>query len=109
MPYEGNGFQGNIRIMFGVNEELNKVTGLEVLEQVETPGLGTKITEEPFIEQFDELVTEPQVDWVKGAPPSNPNEIQTITGATISSKAIVTILNAGIEQLRSATGSGGKL
>lgn len=101
MPFEGNGFQGKIRIMIGVKENLNQLVGLEVLEQIETPGLGTKVTEEPFTKQFIDLIAEPKVDWVKGVPASKKNEIQAITGATISSVAIVDIVNAGLQKLRS--------
>ncbi len=108
LPYEGNGFQGKIRLMVGVNAELKELVGLEVLEQVETPGLGTKVTEDPFTDQFNYLPATPKVGWVKGAPPTNPNEIQAITGATISSVAIVDIINNGLEKLRSAQ-EGGKL
>lgn len=108
LPYEGNGFQGKIRLMVGLNNELNKITGLQILEQVETPGLGTKVTEDPFLEQFLNLSASPIVGWVKGAPATNPNEIQTITGATISSKAVVNILNDGISRLRSVNNAGGK-
>ena len=74
--------------------------GLEVLEQVETPGLGTKVTEEPFTSQFVNLNVNPEITWVKGIKPQNPNEIQAITGATISSKAIVRIINEGVKKLR---------
>lgn len=107
LPYEGNGFQGKVRLMVGLNNELDEVIGLQVLEQLETPGLGTKITEEPFLKQFLNLSTLPQVNWVKGAPPTKPNEIQTITGATISSKAVVAILNDGINKLRAANNNRG--
>lgn len=100
LAYEGNGFQGNIRLMVGLTNDLKNITALEVLDQVETPGLGTKVTETPFTSQFNELDTEPTVEWVKGVPPSKPNEIQAITGATISSKAIVEIINNGIEKMR---------
>ena len=106
LPYEGNGFQGNIRLIVGVNKELTNILGLEVLEQVETPGLGTKIVEKPFTDQFINILVQPQIDWVKGAEPSNPNEIQAITGATISSKAIVNIINAGIARLNSQNKNG---
>lgn len=108
LPFEGNGFQGKIRLMVGVKADLNELVGLEILEQVETPGLGTKVTEEPFTKQFKELKAEPKVAWVKGTPPSKPNEIQAITGATISSKSVVAIINQGLEKLRSAK-EGGKL
>ena len=95
LPYEGNGFQGKIR--------------MQVLEQTETPGLGTKVTEDPFTNQFVKLIAEPDVAWVKGAPPTNSNEIQTITGATISSKAIVNIVNGGLQKLREVEESGVEL
>lgn len=100
LPYEGNGFQGKIRLIVGVDKDLTNILGLEVLEQVETPGLGTKVTETPFTDQFINLLVKPQIDWVKGVEPSNPNEIQAITGATISSKAIVNIINNGVQRLR---------
>ncbi len=108
LPFEGNGFQGKIRLMIGVKDDLEHMVGLEILEQVETPGLGTKVTEDNFTNQFEDLSTEPKVDWVKGKAPSKSNEIQAITGATISSKSVVKIINDGIAKLRSAE-EGGKL
>lgn len=100
MTYEGNGFQGKIRLMIGLSAELNNITSLEILEQVETPGLGTKVTEDPFRNQFKNLQTTPQINWVKGKLPEKPNEIQTVTGATISSKSVVAIINAGLTKAR---------
>ncbi|MCX7908784.1 MAG: FMN-binding protein [Ignavibacteria bacterium] len=99
-PYEGNGFQGKIRLIVGLNDSLNVISRVEILEQVETPGLGTKITEEPFLKQFENLVTFPQIEWIKGSKPTKSNQIQTITAATISSKSVVEILNNGINKLR---------
>ncbi|MEW6653801.1 MAG: FMN-binding protein [Bacteroidota bacterium] len=101
LVYEGNGFVGKIRIMMGLSGDMKKLTMYEVLEQSETPGLGTKILEDPFKKQFNGLVTEPKVEWVKGKAPTKPNEIQTITGATISAKAIVDIINNSLEEARS--------
>ena len=109
LPYEGNGFQGKIRLIVGVNKDLSSLLGLEVLEQVETPGLGTKVTEVPFTDQFIDLKLTPDIAWVKGIQPQNPNEIQAITGATISSKAIVRIINEGINRLRSIKSVGSKI
>jgi H+/Na+-translocating ferredoxin:NAD+ oxidoreductase subunit G len=104
MIYEGNGFQGNIRVMVGVKADLMSVTAMEVLEQTETPGLGTKILEEPFKGYFNGLSADPQINMVKGVEASQPNEVQAITGATISSKAIIDIINNGLQQLRKETG-----
>jgi electron transport complex protein RnfG len=109
LPYEGNGFQGKIRLMVGVKNDLKELVGMQVLEQTETPGLGTKVTEDPFTNQFVKLIAAPDVDWVKGTPPTNSNEIQTITGATISSKAIVNIVNGGLKRIREAREAGVEL
>lgn len=109
LVYEGNGFQGKIRLMAALTEDLNKILSYEILDQSETPGLGTKITEDPFKAQFKDLVTTPIITWVKGTPPSKPSEIQAVTGATISSKSVVAIINNGIAHLRSIKEKGGIL
>lgn len=101
LPYEGNGFQGKIRLIIGLHKDLKNMIALEVLEQVETPGLGTKVTETHFTNQFKNLIIKPEIKLVKGVPAQDQNEIQAITGATISSKAIVRIINEGINRLRS--------
>jgi Na+-translocating ferredoxin:NAD+ oxidoreductase subunit G len=91
----------------GLSEDLEKIIAIEILDQIETPGLGTKIVEEPFTTQFIQLETNPNVAWVKGVEPSKPNEIQTITGATISSKAVVSIINDGLTKLKKLHADGG--
>jgi len=101
LVYFGNGFQGKIKMMIGLTEDLNKITSIEILEQSETPGLGTKILEPPYKDQFNGLIPNPIIKLVKGVEPTNPNEVQAITGATISSKAVVTIANEGINKLKS--------
>jgi electron transport complex protein RnfG len=104
----GSGFQGKISIMLGLSPDLNRISGIKILEQIETPGLGTKIVEDPtnkedpfwFPNQFKSLITNPEIEIVKNIKPSKPTEIQAITGATITSKAVVNILNEHIKQLR---------
>lgn len=104
----GNGFQGKVRLMVGTKLDMKTIVGLKVLEQSETPGLGTKVTEEPFIQQFLGISVDKTISWVKGIAPNKENcEIQAITGATISSKAVVAIINDGIAKLRSIEGLGG--
>jgi electron transport complex protein RnfG len=95
---KGNGYQGEIKLMVGVNAELTKFTGMTVLEQVETPGLGAKIAERKFEGRFRDLATKPPLEYVKGRPPEKPNQIQAITGATISSRAVVDIINKTVKE-----------
>ena len=97
----GNGYGGEIRLMAGLSKDLDKITAIEILELSETPGLGTKVTEAPYKDQYKGLSTQPEVEYIKGSPPTKPNEIQTITGATISSKAVVAIINDGLNKVRS--------
>lgn len=106
LVYAGNGFQGKVKLMIGLTEDLNKITSIEILEQSETPGLGTKILEPPYKDQFNGLEVNPTIKLVKGVEPSSPNEVQSITGATISSRAVVTIVNEGITKLRSIENKG---
>ena len=97
----GNGFQGKISIMVGINPDFSEISGIKILEQIETPGLGTKIVDDPsnksdpywFSNQFKNLKTIPQIEVVKNIKPTKPTEIQAITGATISSKAVTKIIN----------------
>jgi len=95
----GNGYQGEIKMMVGINADLTKFTGLSVLEQVETPGLGAKIAEKSFADQFNGLAATPPIEYVKGIKPGKPNEIAAITGATISSRSVVNIINKAVEEV----------
>jgi electron transport complex protein RnfG len=93
---KGNGYQGEIKLMVGVNADFSKFTGMTILEQVETPGMGAKIAEKKFQDQFKGLATKPPIEYVKAKAPEKPDEIQAVTGATISSNKIQAITGATI-------------
>lgn len=99
---EGNGYQGAIKMMAGIEPNLETLVGIEILESQETPGLGQEITEEEFKAQFKGLMTSPKITYVKNKPPERPNEIRAVTGATVSSSAVVSILNEKIKKLKNA-------
>jgi electron transport complex protein RnfG len=106
LVYAGNGFQGKIKLMIGLTEKLNKITSIEVLEQSETPGLGTKILEPPYKDQYKGLTPAPSIKLVKGVEPSSSNEVKAITGATISSRSVVAIVNEGVSKLKELESKG---
>ena len=94
MPAAGPGFQDTIAILYGYKPGEKIVVGMEVLESRETPGLGDKIYKDAvFVAGFGSLSVEPEIVAVKKGTKSQPNEIDSITGATISSKAVVRIIN----------------
>ncbi|MEA3305535.1 MAG: FMN-binding protein [Candidatus Omnitrophota bacterium] len=96
---KGNGYQGEIELMAAIDTGLKKLKGMEVLKSVETPGLGAEITERPFKEQFRGLSVLPEITFTKGEVTKG-NEIQAITGATISTRSVAAILNEEIARIR---------
>ena len=72
------------------------MVGMEILQSRETPGLGDKIYKDAdFVANFSALSADPQIVTVKKGTRSAANEVDAITGATISSKAVVQIINRG--------------
>ncbi len=93
VPSSGPGFQDTIKLIYGLDPSGQRVLGMTVLESRETPGLGDKIYKDPkFVAEFRDLAVEPLIELIKGHGPS-PNQVDAITGATISSRAVVKILN----------------
>jgi electron transport complex protein RnfG len=98
----GIGFADIIRILYGYDPNKGKIIGFYVLESKETPGLGDKIEkDETFLDNFKALDVSLNsglkelnniVYTVKSGAKENPWEIDGITGATISSRAIGNII-----------------
>ncbi len=104
----GQGYADIIRVLYGYDPAKEAVVGMYVLESKETPGLGDKIEKDPaFLENFEALdvslnashdaLANPVVP-VKHGTKENPWEVDGITGATISSRAIGNILGASTER-----------
>lgn len=98
---EGGGYQGIIKMMIGVSPDWHNLTGIIILENLETPGLGAKITSDEFRSQFKNFPVQFSIEYILNKPPEKPNQIRAITGATISSRAVVNILNEYINQVKS--------
>jgi len=94
-----SGFQDVVMVIFGFDPSSGKLTGMKVLDSKETPGLGDKIfKDQAFVDQFFAGPETPLVGVKIGAGKGKPNEIDTITGATISSKVVIDIINHGLEE-----------
>ncbi len=94
IPGEGPGFQDTIKLLYGYLPDQRRIVGMAILDSRETPGLGDKIYKDAeFVANFDHLSVDPQIVTMKKGTKSAPNEIDAITGATISSKAVVRIIN----------------
>jgi len=91
LPMQGPGLWGTIAIMVGLEEDLTTFSGLAIVSQNETPGLGGRIEEPWFTQQFQgkkspfTLVNEGTADA--------PNEVDAITGATRTSEYFRNLTN----------------
>jgi len=94
-----SGFQDVVQVIFGFDPTNGKILGMKVLESKETPGLGDKIfKDKAFVDQFFAGPDTPLIPVKIGAGKGRPGEIDTITGATISSKVVISIINHGLEE-----------
>ncbi len=100
----GPGFWAPIRILLALEEDLQTVRGFKVVEQAETPGLGGRMVEPWFLEQFRGKKVRPALRIVHGARASGPNEVDAITGATETSKALDRIINRGLSSFLAELG-----
>ena len=90
------GSQGLIDLAGGVDASFTTLTGMKVMAHGETPGMGAKIVEPAFRDQFTNVaMADLQLK-------SNGGKIDAISGATISSKAVISGLNGGVEELKNS-------
>jgi Na+-translocating ferredoxin:NAD+ oxidoreductase subunit G len=88
----GKGYGGDINMLAGIDSNYN-VKALTILSNTETPGLGTRIEENAFTDQFKGLGMQ-DINLTKDG-----GKIDAITGATISSKAVTDALRGQLEEI----------
>ncbi|MFZ1748762.1 MAG: FMN-binding protein [Saprospiraceae bacterium] len=104
----GQGYGEVLNILYGYDPDAQKIIGFYVLESKETPGLGDKIEKDPiFLANFEALDValdedlnslKNEITTVKRGVKTKDWEIDGITGATISSRAIGDILSVSTKQ-----------
>ena len=101
------GYADTIRLLYGYNPECECITGIRILKSAETPGLGDKIFKDlDFIANFrallarlngDQSALKNAIVTVKHGKKSDPWQIDAISGATVSSRAIGKALNSSAQ------------
>jgi len=92
------GAQGPLVVAGGVDSTFGTLRGMDVLSHEETPGLGAKIVDDPFQGQFVDIPVSSLGLTSSGG------SIDSITGATISSQAVIDALNTKIIEIEGAEG-----
>jgi Na+-transporting NADH:ubiquinone oxidoreductase subunit C len=100
VPVLGAGLWGEIQSVVGVEKDLRTLTGIEFIKQNETPGLGGRITESWFKEQFRGKRWPLSV--VPEGNPAGDQQFQAITGATNTTNGIRDILNTRLAKAEQA-------
>ena len=99
-----SGYGGTVEILVGFGIEAKEITGVKVLNQSETPGLGANCTNAWFSERYIGKTAEQDLTVVK-VETSSPAEVQAITAATITSAAITDGVNAARQDFAASYGS----
>lgn len=98
-----DGYAGDINILMGVSPD-GKVSGIEIINHKETPGLGNKIAKEEWKAKFKGRSLE---DGARFAVKKDGGEIDQFSGATISPRAVVKAVKKGLEIYKKESANGG--
>lgn len=102
---KSKGYGGDIEVMTGISAD-GEVTGVTLLSQSETPGLGANAAKESFTGQYKQKAPQNGFGVTKTAP-ANDGEIVAMTGATISSAAVTDAVNQAVAAYYELGGKGG--
>ena len=93
---DGEGYAGNIQFTVGIDAD-SKVTGVSFLSIAESPGLGMNARDDAsFTEQYTKPAEPVEQFEVVKAEPASDDQIQALSGATITSKAVTGGVNAAL-------------
>jgi electron transport complex protein RnfG len=87
---EGQGYHGQMGIMMGIDVKTDHLTGIRIMTHTETPGLGARVTEPSFYDQFSGLGVGGVALTTKGG------KIDAVSGASISSQGVVDAVKTGL-------------
>ena len=92
-PFEGAGLWGPIIGVLAMEEDGTTISNVAIKFQEETPGLGSRIAERVYLDTFTAKQFSPKLLLVGAGKAKSEKEIDGITGATLSCKAFIDILN----------------
>jgi Na+-transporting NADH:ubiquinone oxidoreductase subunit C len=107
--FTGNALWGTVNGVLAVNKQVDRIIGMDIISHNETPGLGGRIEEKWFRDQFrNEKISEDGISINIGGDGdynSENSEFDSITGATNTSQSMKTIINNTINKLKDLLGS----
>ncbi len=103
-PVSGKGLWGSIQGLLALNKDLTRVEGVIFTSHVETPGLGARIDEQWFRDQFKGIelsrkASEDKFLRIGSGSRDSLNRVDSITGATITSMSVEKMINDAIRSI----------
>jgi hypothetical protein len=104
--FKGRGLWGMIEGIVTLDSALTHIVGVRVLAQEETPGLGDRIKEASYLTTYRGRTALEPLELALRHKAELPNEVDAISGATLSSQALMAIVSASAARLRAARKGG---
>lgn len=98
--FEGRGLWGMIEGAIALRRDMETIENLRIISQEETPGLGGRISEEDFLNQFKRKKVSPKLFLALRQKATRNNEVDSITGASMTSKALIDMINESVIDFR---------
>ncbi|HAE42522.1 MAG TPA: hypothetical protein DCG34_06315, partial [Clostridiales bacterium] len=89
------GYIGPVELLAAIDDSNGELIGIEILDHIETPSYADHIEDEWFLDRFKNILIDRYLNLVV-LDKENPEDIIQVTGATISSQAVVNAVNAAI-------------
>ncbi|MDD5686549.1 MAG: FMN-binding protein [Elusimicrobia bacterium] len=94
----GSGLWGPIKAVISLFSDLKTIKKIRIIHQEETPGLGGELANEKYLQKFHNKTVLPRINIVNRVKAEKDNEVDGITGATMTCKAFEKILNTQISE-----------
>jgi Na+-transporting NADH:ubiquinone oxidoreductase subunit C len=102
--FTGAGSQGPISGIIALGPTLETIKGITIIKQSETPGLGSRVLAVDNLQKFQDKKIVPKLLIVPSGTASADNEVDAITGATLTCKSLERIVNENAKQTTALMG-----
>ncbi len=102
--FAGPASQGPISGIIALSPDKEAIKGIAIIQQSETPGLGSRVLDSENLAKFRDKKVVPSLLIVAAGTASADNEVDAITGATLTSKALEKNINKNVQETKTLIG-----
>ena len=102
--FAGPGSQGPMSGVIALSAAKDAIKGIAIIQQSETPGLGSRVLDAENLKNFRDKKVVPELMIVAAGSASADNEVDAITGATLTCNALEKLLNLNVKNAKTLLG-----